>query len=530
MFAVSVLATLYSVFPMLPLVMQDEYVYRRQVLLLEPRDYEYPNYFFSGLATLAELAQVDFYLLIKLLNALVASLAVATIYFVFKNLFGRSYAIVGAGAFLTVPAFFQASFYMPDMFLSAFLASCLALLLFATDRNLPLKSGSWILATLFLTLALLSKPHALIFVGGLFVFGLISTSTVRKVANVLVVTVGAVSARLAIGFLVAGPAGLNLLGSSYSGSLFGAPERALEQSSMAAGDAVSGVAGNPFVSFSWEALQLFGALSFATLGLLVVVLLSARRSSGSLLLTVITITGIVAIAGFETFVGITGDDHSGRILTRHLEYLVAFILVLAMHQLLTTSQKTFVQRWPTVLLSLGSATLGIALLAGLPSHRVSDGTIVILSGSWGGGYFLVGGLVAAIFWLTRYSATKWLPAMVVTAFLLVNVANHNEIRTAYSGRTPVDDFGQAVAKELDLTGRAVHVVGNSKAGTELFLFYTIPLRPSTTYFEPGSSIDMAAVEEPNAVLFPIEQISLITSCASKEIGAFTYFDCSNLRP
>ena len=510
---------------MLPVVMQDEYVYRRQVLLFQPAEYDYPNYLFSGLSALAETSPIGFYLAIKLQNALAVGIAVGVIYWALSQFANRSVALLASAVFLAVPSFFQSSFYMPDMFLSAFLAASLVLLVLALSKDLNWKSPIWAFAALFLGLALLSKPHALFFVLGILLYAFVELIRKRVISPFFIVAGLAISIRLVAGFVVAGPAGLNLLGRSYSQSLVGAPEQVGQQTLSAAGVPASGGVSNLVATFAWEFLQLFGALSVMSVGLMILILIRSFRSSENLFVSIVAITGVGAIAAFETFVSASGDDHSGRILTRHLEYLVAVVIALGIFELQKHRSLTKSNVFPALVLVAVSATGGALLLGSMPVHRVSDGATVILSGLWGGGYLIAATLLIAAFWLTQMSSSKWPAISVVGMFVLLNFSAHAEIRNAYSTRTQVDEFAQLVASEMDLQGREVHVVANSKATAELFLFYTVPENANISFFDPGASVDVTSNETPNAIFFPLENLSLVTSCPAKQIGQFNYFDC-----
>jgi phosphoglycerol transferase len=510
---------------MLPVVMQDEYVYRRQTLLLSPAEYDFPNYLFSVLAVFSESSPFGFYTSIKLQNALAVGISVAVIYWALLQLTNRWNALVASGLFLAVPSFFQSSFYMPDMFLSAFLAASLSLLVLATGKGLWWKRLEWFVAAIFLGLALLSKPHALFFVMGIVIYATVELLRSRKISPVFMVAGLALAIRLGVGFLVAGPAGLNLLGSAYSQSLMGAPAEVIQQNSSASVGPGPGSTGNLFTSFAWESLQLFGAISFLSLGLLILLLLRVFRSPENLLVSTVAITGIGAIAAFETFISAAGDDHSTRILTRHLEYLAAVIIALGLFELQKYRSLTKANALVVFSMVGGSVVVGAWLLGSLPLHRVSDGALVVLSGLWGGGYLIAAALLIAIFWFSQSYKSPWPAVSVMALFVLLNFSAHGEIRNAYSTKTQVDEFAQLVASDLDLVGREVYVIANAKASAELFLFYTIPEQATIRFVESGATVDVSSKESQKAIFFPIENLSLITSCHAEQLGQFIYFDC-----
>jgi hypothetical protein len=512
---------------MLPVVMQDEYVYRRQVLLLIPAEYEYPNYLFSGLALLAEDSPIGFYAAIKLQNTLAVAIAIGVVYWALSQLTNRSIALVASAVFLVIPSIFQSSFYMPDMFLSAFLAASLALLLLAVNRGLGWRSWPWIAAAVFLSFALLSKPHSLFFVIGIIVFATFELIRSRRLSPVFMVVGLALTIRLVTGFFVAGPAGLNLIGLSYSQSIVGAPGRFSQQSLNATGLGGSGVTGNVIGSFAWEFLQLFAALSLLTLGLLVLLLVRAFRSAENLLISIIALSGMAAIAAFETFVSANGDDHSERILTRHLEYLAAIIIGLGIHELQKHRSLTQANVFPIVSVITASVVAGVLVLSLLPLRRVSDGALIILSNVWGGGLIIATVFLIALFWFTQTSTKSWPAISVVALLALLNFSAYVEIRNAYSTENQTDQFAQMVAAELNLVGREVFVIANAKASAELFLFYTVPESSTMSYAAPGAKVDVKSEESPRAIFFPLENVSIVTSCQAKQLGQFNYFDCGN---
>lgn len=524
---------MFAAAPMRPVVMQDEFVYRQQVLTQKAGEFDYPNYLFSLAAWVSEQAGENFYLFIKMFNSLAAGVAVGVLFYVLATLYSRVIALLASLVFVFFPAVSQASFYMPDMFVSAFLLATMAMLLLGLHQDRGLRAWIWILSALPLTLAFLSKPHTLIAIGGLILFSLIDSVRSRRLSPVLLTVGLALFARLIIGFAFAGTSGVNIFGKSYSenllgtGTQHGSGQVSASGTEMTAGP-TSAVNPNIFASFGWEFLQLFGAVGFVTLGLVVPVMIFWKRSRTNLLVSVVVLTSIGGIAFFETLVGLSGDDHSVRILTRHVEYLIPLIFAVGLPGLSTVQRSNKLIMFSTIGLVSAVLAVGWAVLSGLPSHRISDGTTVVLTGLWGGGFLLLVAFIGVLLWIGQIFESRWSEVVLSSALVLSSFFAFWEVRSVFSIDTEVDQLGRVVMTPGFFKARNVLVVSDSKADAELFRFYLLPGGAEQRLFKEGTIVDMEGVEAPEGIFVPLGSIQLDTNCQAVQLGESVYYDCANL--
>jgi hypothetical protein len=425
---------------------------------------------------------------------------------------------------------FQASFYMPDMFVSSFLLISAALVMLGLHESRGFRDMVWVFAGFSLLLALLSKPHALIALSAFVLFAALHTLRERKLSPVLTSVVIAIVGRLLIGLLVAGQSGLNVFGSSYTEGVFSAPMvgGSFVASGMnAVSQEASGMA-NPAWSFLWEFLQLFSVFVLFSLGLLIVLMVRAFRSNLNLFLVVLTLTSLGAIALFETLVGLQGDDHSERILTRHIEYLIPLLLIFGLTEIRQFRPST---NLPFIVISLVAtfSSAGLWALSELPRYRVSDGAIVLLSGRWSGGYVLLVVALAIAFWFGHLTKNKSLPLLAVFGLAFTSISAGFELSNQRSMNISTDLAGKELAELGSLKDRTVLVVSFSKTHAELMRFYTVSTSSSQRIVTSGSVFDVSDLEEPGLVLLPLEGVQLVSSCEPVVGDHFVYYDCDNLR-
>ena len=516
--------------PMLPMVMQDEFIYRNQVVHQAFADYGLPNYLFGLIARLAEATQENYYLAIKIFNAIVAATAASTIFVTLRRIIGTRLGVLAAAAFIVLPSFLQSSFYMPDMFLSAFLAMTICILSVGLSQERDLRDPLWLLAATTFVLAFLSKPHAIIALAGVLLVAGLHTLRKRALSPLFVVVVATLVGRLAIGWLFAGTAGLNLFGPTYTSGLFGS-DRNLG-ASVASGPSgttvFQGVDGNVSLSFLFEFGQLLTVFILWSFGLLLVLLLRAGKDVSSLFLSVVTLTSLFGVALFETIVGYLGDDHTGRVLTRHVEYLLPIVLAFGLAELRNIGFRS-IRTIPVPVIAVATSLIGFFSLWSLPMTRASDGTFVELSSQWSQGFLAVLLGLTLVFWSSSIFASRNIPVLVAWVLVVASSVAGFNLRAQYSSATQVDFAGNELANQGILRNRDVLVISTSKTTAELMRFYLVPKSSSQRIFGVEGALDVTSLEGPEKVLIPVGEVQLFTSCPAVTGTHFVYYDCGDNR-
>ena len=524
----------FLVLPMLPIVMQDELVYRWQSVYLGFEELDFPAYTLAIASRFAEANPESWYVVIKLINALAAGLATGVLYWSLRRLVRLWITVVSAASFLLVPAMFQASFYMPDMLASASLLSAISLLVVGVSESRSPRSPIWIVAALPLALALLSKPHALFAVFGVLTFALAHFFGSRKFSPALITVALAMMGRLLVGFMIAGPAGFNLIGNNYSSSLFAIQQELLPSTELAQGlhgsisNAIPADSQNFLLSFGWEFAQLFAVFGLVSLGLIIPILTRVASSQSLLLLGSVLLVTIAGVAAFEVLVGARGDDHSGRILTRHFEYLLPLVIGLGLHEL---RKRGILGRQAVLVHGLALVAIlgfGSYLLVTLPRYQVSDGVMVLLAGFWSNAYVWSLVALSVLLWLALIFKPEWPAVVVVVLFLGALGVFANEARTSFSTETPNHTLAKAMAASGILEGRELVIVTDSKKISELFRFYNLSASFTQRVFPSDSIVDGSKFEATDAILVPMGHIQLQTNCYLMELDGFVYFDCANM--
>jgi hypothetical protein len=294
-----------------------------------------------------------------------------------------------------------------------------------------------------------------------------------------------------------------------------------------AGEVTSTLA-NPLGAASFELFQLIVAIGFITLGLCAPLILGFWNRNENMLVSSVLVASIGGVALFETYVGITGDDHSERILTRHIEYLVPLVLVFGFieYQRQRSQSKS--------LFFVSTALIGFLVIAGaimvrnLPQHQVSDGATVAMSIFWDGGFTILTVLVTGALVFSQFFKSRVVALSALTALSLSAIGSFADGKTTFEGELVTDKFGRALAKADILEGRQLVVLTTNKGQGELLRFYTIPERAIQREFQEGSDIDLSGYEDPDMIIVTLGQLNPITDCQLQPLGEFSYFDCSNL--
>ena len=324
----------------LPAMLPDERTYVDMALNIAATDVNYPNYLFNALFGLTEVCGLGYYSCGKLINL---ALVLGTIWLLtasFSTLVGvkRMWLFVGLAV---LPVWNHAAIFSPEILYFALALLAMVLAFRAMHESRPIL---FIVSGAVVGIAALAKPHAFILIPGILLYLLVESKMHQhpKQMGWIKLAFGflgaALAARMIVGFLLAGPAGLNPLGTTYtkvierflgSGSL-GAPEAllALGPTPLAQAVVPVGIAvGAIVVNFAVTSLALAAPVALSTRWKVgSETEFSPARSLATLTLSVLAMFSAAIFAWAIIATGV-GDDQAQRMLGRYFEFLVPMILL-----------------------------------------------------------------------------------------------------------------------------------------------------------------------------------------------------------
>jgi phosphoglycerol transferase len=347
-----------KVWPVLPAVMQDEYVYSIQARFTPFAEQLYPNYLFSWLYSGTSTCGADFYSCGKGLNILFFFVTLSFIFLIARRLLSVTWGAMIATVAALSPIHVYVSYFMPEAMYFAFITATIYVALIAGAKH---KLTWWVATGALLGLSALVKPHALFTLPAFLLFALLVAlrSEGGSLGKGLIASLGKVGAFAVVkfggGFAFAGAAGLSLFGTSYEQSLNQFVSESAQGKVDVTGQTISTVSDATLDASAQAAeptgpgfSEVFIPHSLAHLALLLTVagiplLLSmsvikdavikkqevSASSQFLLLIGLLALSFAGVIGAFEGVVTSLGDDHSSRIITRYYEFLVPLLLIAA---------------------------------------------------------------------------------------------------------------------------------------------------------------------------------------------------------
>lgn len=352
---IAALISIGRVWPVLPAVMQDEYVYSIQARFTPFAEQLYPNYLFSWLYSGTSTCGADFYSCGKGLNVLFFFATLTFIFLIARRLLSVTWGAMIATVAAFSPIHVYVSYFMPEAMYFAFITATIYVALIAGAKQ---KLTWWVATGVMLGLSALVKPHALFTLPAFLLFALLVAmrSDGGSLGKGLIASLGKLGAFVAVkfggGFAFAGVAGLSLFGSSYESSL----NQFVSENARGKADVVAQTVSSVSPSEAVQAadasgpgfFDVFIPHSLAHLALLLTVagiplLLSmsvikdsvvkkqevSAASQFLLLIGLLSLSFALVVGAFEGVVTSLGDDHSSRIITRYYEFLVPLLLIAA---------------------------------------------------------------------------------------------------------------------------------------------------------------------------------------------------------
>ena len=355
---IAALIAIGRVWPVLPAVMQDEYVYSIQARFTPFAEQLYPNYLFSWLYSGTSACGADFYSCGKGLNVLFFFATLAFIFLIARRLLSVTWGAMIATVAAFSPIHVYVSYFMPEAMYFAFITATIYVALIAGAKH---KLTWWVAAGALLGLSSLVKPHALFTLPAFLLFALLVAwrSEGGRLGKGMIAGLGKLGAFAVVkfggGFAIAGSAGLSLFGTSYESSLNQfVSENAQGPADLAAqtvstfSNAATGASPQAAEASGPGFFEVFIPHSLAHLALLLTVagipsLLSisvikdavvkkqevSASSQFLLLIGLLSLSFALVVGAFEGVVTSLGDDHSSRIITRYYEFLVPLLLIAA---------------------------------------------------------------------------------------------------------------------------------------------------------------------------------------------------------
>jgi phosphoglycerol transferase len=493
---IAALISIGRVLPVLPAVMQDEYVYSMQARFTPFAGQLYPNYLFSWLYSGTSACGAGFYGCGKGLNVVFFFLTLAFIFLIARRLLGIVWGAMIAAVAAFSPVHVYVSYFMPEAMYFAFITGTIYVALIAGQKH---KLTWWVGAGALLGLSALVKPHAIFTVPAFVLFALLIAlrSEGGGLGKGLIAAVGKLGAFAVVkfggGFAFAGTAGLSLFGSSYESSLNQFVSENAQGKADLVANSVANVSGAASASAQAAPVQAASASapgffdvfiphSLAHLALLLTVagiplflsvsvikdaVVKKQEVSASsqflLLIGLLSVSFAAVVGAFEGVVTTLGDDHSSRIITRYYEFLVPLLLIAAGVFAKFVEPKIRVRLIQSVIL-IAALIFGWVYLSGV-NQSFADS--ILLSGYLSGPAVIpivaLIGIVVALVWIFSAGSGSKLIVYVATplVLLIAGFSSQSYLLSQVGTQPAYFDIAGQKAKPLlaDVPGNKISIVG-----------------------------------------------------------------------
>jgi phosphoglycerol transferase len=526
---ISALISINRVWPVLPAVMQDEYVYSIQARFTSFAEQTFPNYLFSWIYSSTNLCGDGFYACGKGLNIVFFFLTLAFIFLISRRLLGVRWGAAIATIAAFSPIHVYVSYFMPEMMFFAFISATILAALIAGEKH---KLSLWFTTGAMLGLAALVKPHAIFTLPAFMIFALIVAlraegGNLRKGALAGTGTlVMFLLVKFGGGFAFAGVSGLTVFGRSYESSL----DQFVSETVSAdlTDQSVENVSDVPVIAVAGEdsapgVFDVFVPHSFAHLALMLTVAglplllsvsamktaLSKKQAIGGasqflILIGLMAISLAIVVAAFEGVVTQLGDDHSSRIITRYYEFLIPLFLIAAAVFAKFVEPKTKIRALQAALL-LAVLIFGWVYLSGV---KQSFADSILLSGYLASPAIIpiiaIIGMIVSLTWLISKNAGSKLVVYVATPLvLLISGFSSQSYLLSQVGPIPAyfDIAGQKAKPLLaDVPGEKISVIGAVRYQNFTTKFWIDKPGIKDTSLADGETIDSASIPDVDYVV------------------------------
>lgn len=326
----------------LPDVMGDELVYANATLHQPWSTASIPDYLYYWVYSSTSMCGIGFYGCSQVLNT-IFSLGAGLLVLVIARRFISLWASIAiALIFVLGPLSASNSYFMPESMYYFFLA----LLLWHLTKQVEQRAlGFWLQAGGYLALLSLVKPHALLLIPGIGTYLLFTqwgekagrwVRLIKEGGSFLAATV---VVKFGLGLVFAGPAGMTLFGSSYSGTLgntLSGSTGATDTTTVADGIDRSFGASAAFIlgqiGVQSLAVVFLGALPIAAAVRFLVrsrKVVSQDKPLADFTFLILNSLAwmIILIAIFSNMTRLSGEDTANRIMLRYFEFLIPLLLI-----------------------------------------------------------------------------------------------------------------------------------------------------------------------------------------------------------
>ena len=516
-----------------PTLLQDEYVYSTGSKYGGASEAaRFGNFLYYELYQHTALCGADFYACARGFNAIWFVIFLVAL-FGFANRYFSPWAAIPivAGIGLGPVAIFS-SLYMPEMMYFALVSLGLVFFIGYVDRQ-DQSQKRYLLAAAFLFLALgsLVKPHAVFLAAGLWVY-LVTTRLFRSgsskpfsLRDLLLSVVVFLFAKLSIGWLLAGGAGLTIFGVSYTNALLDffsdLANSDSDASTLVEEPFSEGISGAVDVILGHFLVTLV-AVVILTGPLLASIVFSRnlfRTPAALVILSQLVFIGAI-ISVFAAHLSVNGDDHSDRLLFRYFEYLVPFVIIVGLHFAI----KAELSGWRKTAALVVSLTPIIAMFTGLQSREwlIADSVYMFsiftpADGVWVWSLVLVA-LSYLIFIPLKFRNFGLVVAVSLGTGALGQVGINQQLAT--NGFMISSDYAGLYVYENfpEVPGNQVLVIGSDRKLVEAAMFLIDKPNIDFMLFEAGTLLDATTVPDEVSLVVQTTGVFINDSAGEKYSG------------
>lgn len=501
------------VWPVLPAVMQDEYIYSTQSRFTPFAEQQFPNYIYSWLYSSTSMFGDGFYQGAKGYNAIFFFITLVFIYLIAARIVGHGWAVAVTTVSAVSPIHAYVAYFMPESMYMAFMFATIWVTLNAVRDG---HWQRWLIAGSMLGLTALVKPHAFFALPAFLLVAIVVTlkeenhSFKKVILKTAAFGASFFVVKFAIGFAFAGAKGLSIFGG------YGGVDALVNQIASGA-DAVNQADGKSFaeVFFSVTALQIPAHVSILLLIAGLPLLLSIRVLFSSLksknpiselgsfvvLVGIISFSFALVVAVFEGYVSAGGDDHSDRVILRYYEFIIPLLLILGLAFEKYVASKTWSRVIQALVVIAGSTFVLAYFPSSIETQFADSGLLVGIMQTPGALVIIyILELVGAALWVIRPQVSeKWLGrALLPLMILIMGMFSQTALMTQVGTQKAFFDVaGQQSKPFLDgVSGEELVIIGPMRTQVFVAKFWIDKAKIEDRLIPEKQVIEMSEV--PNA--------------------------------
>lgn len=501
----------------LPTVFGDELVYQSMSYSDNNQSY-LGNGFFTFVYGFTAQFGLESYAYIKALNVAFVSIFGIAVYVYSRKHLSWTASVLISVAGVVSPLSVYSSFFMPEAMFLAFIGLFFTSFSFYMQNENGRGLASLFFVALFLGLASTIKPHALFVLPVVLIYLVWASKGYRAswshpllfVAILSLVNIGVTS--------LAAPAGSIPFFGDYLAGVFDFVGGLASEPATNDSIAVTASAGTPeaqvdliAVLTSQLGLNLLAGIAFAgvPLGVLIADWLSHKKLPPFSL--AIFSFFVLVVALFTTYVTLTGDDHSDRLLLRYYEWILIFLFIDAI--VLMTREEDKIPGLRRIIGIAGMAQIAAAvLLANLPvDFQVSDSIFGTgLGKSLDAPYLLAMSVGIFVYLIVRQyvKSPRGLIGLTLVLFASLGFSsqqNQIDVNSIYTGSDYAGVYLFENAQKFET--KEIAIVGGNWTLNQAAKFWSRLHEADLYTVEPGSVIQVSDSETPKIVV-TLEGITL----------------------